>query len=71
MSTRPDHDYSIYYVEEFEEDVSDVEKWVDHTHEVGFDKYELEETHAYLRVKLYPGAGVFDLDRRIYPGKTW
>ncbi len=67
----PNYDYSIYYVEVFEQDVYQVEKWIDHAHEVGFEKYELEETYAPLRVKLYPGAGIFDLDRRIYVGSTW
>ena len=67
----PTYDYSIWYVEEFEEDVDLAEKAIDYAHEVGFEKYGVEDTHAHLRVKLYPAEGVFDLHKRIWAGTAW
>ena len=56
----PNHDYSIYYVEEFKQDLELAEKAIDHAHEIGFEKYEVEELHAYLRVRLYPAVGTYE-----------
>ncbi len=67
----PNYNYTIYYTQEYKQDVSQVEEWVDYVHELGAVKYGVKETYVPLRIKLYPGEGSSDADREIEVGYTW
>ena len=60
--------YIIHYVQEYEEDLEFVRKWLDHAFEVGREKYGVSQTPCPLNVFLYPPESTPILSGRVSIG---